>query len=92
MDIAAKIEEVTTKIKADPNLAAEFKKDPIKTLEGILGVDLPDEAVTGIIEGLKAKLSSDNIENVIDEVEDKAKAAGFGSIIDKVEGLFGKKE
>ncbi|MEG1549925.1 MAG: hypothetical protein RR395_05785, partial [Ruthenibacterium sp.] len=70
----------------------EFKKDPIKTLESILGVDLPDEAVAGIVEGLKAKLSSDNIENVIDEVEDKAKAAGFGNIIDKVEGFFGKKE
>ncbi|MEG0911449.1 MAG: hypothetical protein RSD61_03810 [Ruthenibacterium sp.] len=96
MDIAAKIEEITAKIKADPNLGEEFKKDPIKTLEGILGVDLPDEAVAGIVEGLKAKLSSENLEHIVDDVEDKAKASGLGDIIGKaegfVEGLFGKKE
>ncbi|MEG2852215.1 MAG: 1-deoxy-D-xylulose-5-phosphate synthase N-terminal domain-containing protein, partial [Hydrogenoanaerobacterium sp.] len=52
MEIKDKIEEIIEKIKNDKTLAEDFKKDPVKTVEGLLGVDLPDEAVKGIIEGV----------------------------------------
>ena len=40
MDIKAKIDEIVNKVKSDPDIASKFQKDPIKTVEGILGVDL----------------------------------------------------
>lgn len=60
MDIKAKIEEVVSKLKSDKNLAAKFSSDPVKTVESIIGVDLPDDQLKSLIDGVKAKLSLDN--------------------------------
>ena len=57
MDIKAKIEELVAKIKGDSSLLSKFKSEPVKTIEGLLGVDLPDEQVKKIADGVKAKLS-----------------------------------
>jgi signal recognition particle GTPase len=70
-----KIEEIVEKIKADKNIAAKFQKDPISVVEELLGVDLPDDLVNQIIEGVKAKIS-------LEKVGDALNALG---------GLFGKK-
>ncbi len=61
MDIKAKIEEIVNKIKADPAIAEEFTKDPVKAVEKLLGVDLPDDQINPIIDGVKAKLNLDDI-------------------------------
>lgn len=61
MDIKAKIEEVAKKVKSDPSFASEFKSSPVKAVEKVLGVDLPDEAIEKIIDGVKAKISVDDI-------------------------------
>lgn len=61
MDIKAKIEEIVEKVKADPDFAADFKANPIKAVEGIIGVDLPDDQIQGVIDGVKAKVSFDGI-------------------------------
>ena len=78
MDIKAKITELETKIKNDPKLLENFKNDPVKTLEGILGVDLPDDQIKQVAETLKAKI------NISD-------AAGkLGGIGEKLGGLLNK--
>lgn len=82
MDIKAKIEELTSKFKDDPDLLSKFKEDPIKTVEGILGVDLPDEQIKAIVEGIKAKL---NIGETADKIGDK-----LGGIGEKITGIFKK--
>ena len=61
MDIKAKIEEIVEKVKNDPNFAEDFKKNPIKAVEGVLGVDLPDEQIKSVVDGVKAKVSVDGI-------------------------------
>lgn len=61
MDIKAKIEELTDKIKGDKDLMKKFKEDPITALEGLIGVDLPDDQIEGIVNGIKAKISLDDI-------------------------------
>ena len=61
MDIMAKINEFVEKIKGDPDLAAKFKANPVGTIEDLLGVDLPDEQVKQIVEGIKAKVSLDKL-------------------------------
>lgn len=61
MDIKAKIEELVEKIKSDKNIAAKFQKDPIATVEGLLGVDLPNDQIEKLVEGIKAKITLDKL-------------------------------
>lgn len=68
MDIKKKIEEIVEKIKKDPQLLEKFQKDPVKAVEGIIGVDLPDDQINPIIEGVKIKLSADNVSSVIGNI------------------------
>ena len=61
MDIKGKIEELIAKIKKDDKLMEKFKKDPIKTDEDLIGIDLPNDQIEKLVEGIKAKLSFDSI-------------------------------
>ena len=56
-----KIDEIVKKVKDDPKFLDNFKKNPIKAVESVLGVDLPDDQINGIIEGVKAKINLDNL-------------------------------
>lgn len=73
MDVKAKIEEVVSKIKSDKSVAEEFKKDPVKAVEKIIGVDLPDDAVKKVVDGVKAKVSLDKLGDAAGDVKDKLK-------------------
>lgn len=64
MDIKAKISEIVDKIKKDPSLMEKFKKDPEKTIEGLLGVDIPDGALDKVVDGVKAALASDKLSGI----------------------------
>ena len=75
MDIKAKAEEIISKIKSDKDLAAKFKADPVQAVEGLLGVDLPDDVTEKIVDTVKAKLTADQLTDI----------AG------KLGGMFGKK-
>ncbi len=59
MDIKKEIEKIVEKIKADKDFAAKFAKEPVKALESVLGIDLPDDQINALIEGVKAKVSLD---------------------------------
>ncbi len=76
MDYKAKAEEIVKKIKSDKNIKQDFEKNPVKVIEDVLGVDLPDDAINKVIELVKAKLTADTVTEV----------AG------KLSGLFGKKD
>lgn len=65
MDIKAKIDEVVNKVKSDKNFAEKFQKEPIKAVEEVLGVDLPDDAIKNVIDGVKAKINIDDIKGKI---------------------------
>ena len=61
MDIKAKISELVDKIKSDEGLRNKFMSDPVKAIEELLGVDLPDDQIKQIADGVKAKISLDAI-------------------------------
>lgn len=65
MDIKAKISEITDKIKNDKDFADSFKNDPVKTVESVIGIDLPDDQINAIIDGIKANISVDDIKDKI---------------------------
>ena len=61
MDIKKKIEEIVSKLKNDKNLMAKFEKNPTAVIEEYVGIDLPDDQVNQLIEGIKAKISLDTL-------------------------------
>lgn len=56
-----KIDEIVGKIKNDKNIAAKFQSDPISTVEGLIGVDLPNDQLEGVVDAIKAKVSLDKV-------------------------------
>ena len=69
MDIKAQIEKIADKIKNDPNLLEKFKKEPVKAVESLLGVDLPDDVIEKIALGVKTKISGDKISGALGSIK-----------------------
>lgn len=69
MDIKKKIDEIVSKVKSDKGFAAKFKSDPVKAIESLLGVDLPDEQVKKLVDGVKAKLSLDKAGGLLGKIK-----------------------
>ena len=55
-----KIDEIVKKLKSDPKLLENFKKNPVKVVEDTIGVDLPDDQINGVVETVKTKINLDN--------------------------------
>jgi len=66
MDIKEKIEEVVNKLKNNPKLLQKFEKEPVKVLEELLGVDLPDDQVEKLIDGVKVKLAATKVGDALE--------------------------
>ena len=64
-NIMEKIEKVTGAIQADSALLEMFEKDPVKVIEQKLGVDLPDDVVEKVVDGVKAKLGADKLSGAL---------------------------
>ncbi len=60
-DLKPKIEEAVKKLQSDPALLQKFQKDPIKAIETLFGVDLPDEQLKPLVAGIQAKLAASDI-------------------------------
>ena len=73
-DIKELAEKAVDTIKGDDNLLESFKTNPIKVVEKVLKIDLPDEILEKIVEIVKTKFN-------IDDAKDA---------LGKIAGLFGK--
>lgn len=69
MDIKAQITTAVEKITKDQKLQEQFKKEPVKTVEQVLGVDLPDDVLNKVVDGVKAKISGDKIAGAVDSIK-----------------------
>ena len=65
MDIKEKIEEIVKKLLADKALMARFERNPASVIEEYVGIDLPDEQVNQLVEGIKAKIKLDQVGDVL---------------------------
>ena len=65
MDIKAKIEQIVEKLKKDDKLLEKFNKNPAAVIEEYVGIDLPDDQVNQLVEGIKAKIKLDQVGDVL---------------------------
>ena len=75
IDIKEKIEDLVEKIQKNPAMLKKFKTEPVKVVEELVGIDLPDEMIEKVVDGVKAKITMDKV----------------GDALDALGGLFGKK-
>lgn len=69
MDIKEQITKAVEQITKDKDMQEQFKKEPVKTVEQVLGVDLPDDMLEKVVEGVKAKVSLDKASDVMGSIK-----------------------
>ena len=78
MDIKAelkeKIDEIVEKVKSDKKIASKFQRDPVATIEELIGIDLPNDQIKAVADAVKTKIDLDKI----------------GGALGGLKGLFGK--
>ena len=74
MDIKKTIEDVVNKIKSDEALQKQFLSDPAGALKKLTGIDIPADQIDAVVTGVKAKLTADNVSDVV---------KGLGSLFKK---------
>ena len=65
MEIKEQIEKMAKKVLNDKELMELFKDDPIKAVEKILGVDLPDDIIEKVVAGVKAQITAETAKDVM---------------------------
>jgi len=73
-ELKNKLDEIVEKIKNDKSIAVKFQKDPIGTVEGLIGIDLPNDQIEALVDAVKAKINLDKM----------------GDALGGLKGLFGK--
>ena len=69
MDIKEEITKIVNKLKDDDDLLEQFKKNPVKAIENLIGVDLPDDMVEKIVAGVKSKMAIDDVSDVVNKLK-----------------------
>ena len=59
--IKDKVDGIVDKIKSDKTLMARFKSEPVKVVEELIGIDLPDDQIEKLVEAVKAKINLDKV-------------------------------
>lgn len=69
MDMKEQISKIVEEVSKNPDIKEQFEKEPVKVIEKVIGVDLPDDIVMKIIDGVKAKLTIDDVSKVADTLK-----------------------
>ena len=83
------VEKVAKSLLKDKDLLSGFRKNPVKIIEKILGVNLPDKQVNAIIKGVMEKLSGEGVSGLLDKDGDGK--LELKEVAGMLGGLMGKK-
>ncbi|MDC7286871.1 hypothetical protein NXH76_03580 [Blautia schinkii] len=86
MDLKEMITKVEEKLKNDSGFREALMKNPLKELEGLLGIDIPEDTLKQVLEAVKDKIDLKEVSGFVKEAEEKL--GGVGKVI---EGIFHKK-
>jgi len=79
MDIQKIIADVVARLTSNPDLIKNFISNPVQLLEKTFGIDLPDDQINKVIEGVKGQIDLSKF--------DVKEAAG---LLGKLKGILGK--
>ena len=66
MDIMAKVNELVEAITKDDKLMAQFKKDPVQAVRGLVkDLDLDDEVLDKLVKGIQGKIGADKVRVIL---------------------------
>ena len=65
MDIRKMAEDLVEKIQKDPKILEKFRKEPVKVVESLIGIDLPDAEIEKLAQLVKAKIDVDKVGNLL---------------------------
>lgn len=63
--IKDKAEELVKKIQSNPALLKQFRENPVKVVEDLIGIDLPDDQIKQVAELVKAKIDMDKVGDLL---------------------------
>ncbi len=69
MDIKAQIEKVVEMVTKDKSLLSQFQAEPVKAVEKVIGIDLPDEIINKVVDGVKSKITVDKLSDTFDAIK-----------------------
>ena len=68
MDIKKKAEELVEKIQKNPQLLSRFRSEPVKVIEELTGIDLPDDEIEKLAQLIKAKIDLDKAGDLLKDI------------------------
>ncbi|MDE7238626.1 MAG: hypothetical protein K2N41_02815 [Lachnospiraceae bacterium] len=54
-DLKGKVDDACKKLQSDPALLKKFQSEPIKAVDSLLNIDLPDEQLKPLVSAIQAK-------------------------------------
>ncbi len=88
MDIKKVVENLLKEIKKDGDLKAQFEKNPVKVVEKVVGVDLPDDIINKVIDTVKKNVDKDEDGFDLSDVMDMAKDIDVKDAASMLKKLF----
>ena len=88
-EVLDKVEDVVRDLKNDDDLREKFKKNPVKVLEDMTGLDLPDEKVKKVVKLIEAKIDDADVDDKLADLADKFDDIG-DDLKDKLGGFLKK--
>ena len=88
-EVLDKVEDAVKELKENDELREQFKEEPVKTLEKLTGLDLPDEKVKKVVDLVEAKIDDADVDEKLAALGDKLE--DFGDDLKEKAGGFFKK-
>ena len=88
-EVLDKVDDAVKELKENDELRAQFKKEPVKVLENLTGLDLPDEKVKKVVALVEAKIDDADVDEKLAALGDTLEDFG-DDLKDKVDGFFKK--
>lgn len=69
IDVKAEITRIVEKISKDESLKRDFQNDPIGAAKKLIGVEVSDDVIGQIVNGIKGKITADQVSGAVDALK-----------------------
>lgn len=69
IDVKAEITRIVEKISKDESLKKDFQNDPVGAAKRLIGVEVPDDVIGQVVNGIKGKITADQVSGAVDALK-----------------------